>query len=291
MQIGPSLPPPPRPFDPARLPDLNQQWKLLPGGPPPIDRSFKGRLRGFVWRLIGPPLETQKQFNAAVVDHLNRNAAAEQESPKTLAALLEAVRREFDALARFESRLVQYLQTITVYVDTKDRSLGGAELRQRLGLSEQRILALKRDIEDLLTARAGGPVASSATAGVTAGATEAATYVGFEDRFRGSTSDISGRVKAYVPILSAASDVVDVGCGRGELLTLLKEKGVRARGIDTNPAMVEVCRSRGLDVERADGLDYLSRQEDGSIGGLTAIQVVEHFEPPYLTRFLETAFH
>ena len=48
---------------------------------------------------------------------------------------------------RFQSLLVQYLQTITVYVDSKDRSLGGPELRQRFLLAEQRILALKREVE------------------------------------------------------------------------------------------------------------------------------------------------
>jgi O-antigen chain-terminating methyltransferase len=55
--------------------------------------------------------------------------------------------------------------------------------------------------------------------------------------------------------------------------------------------MVELCRSRGLSVELGDALGYLSRQPDSGIGGLVAIQVVEHFEPAYLNRFLETAFH
>ena len=35
----------------------------------------------------------------------------------------------------------------------------------------------------------------------------------------------------------------------------------------------------------------LKESADGSVGGLAAIQVVEHFEPAYLVRFLETAFH
>jgi hypothetical protein len=54
---------------------------------------------------------------------------------------------------------------------------------------------------------------------------------------------------------------------------------------------VELCRSRGLDVEQGDALSYLERQPDASIGGLVAIQVVEHLDPAYLMRFLETAFH
>ena len=98
-----------------------------------------------------------------------------------------------------------------------------------------------------------------------------------------------GRVEDYVQIFTGASDIVDVGCGRGELLSLLRARGVKARGVDTSPAMVELCRSAGLDVEQGDALGYLQRQPDGSIGGLVAIQVVEHFAPAYLTRFLETA--
>ena len=293
IQVAPNLPTPPKPFDAARLPEINGAWDILPSGPPPIDRSLKGRLRGFIWRLIGPPLETQKQFNSALVDHLNRNVAAQHEWPKTVAGLLDAVRREFDALAKFESRLVQYLQTITVYVDSKDRTLGANELGRRFALAEQRILALKRDIEDVIGSRGAG-VASQpqpASSEPFRGAVDSATYVGFEDRFRGSSGEISGRVQEYLPMLASASEVVDVGCGRGELLSLLKEKKVTARGVDVNQSMVEVCRARGLDVEQSDALSYLSRQRDGSVGGLIAIQVVEHFDPPYLMKVLETAFH
>jgi SAM-dependent methyltransferase len=293
LPSAPALPGPPPPFDPSRLPVVNQVWDILPGGPPTIDRSLKGRLRGFIWRLIGPSLETQKQFNAALVDYLNRNRAAQEEWPRTLAALLEAVRREFDALVRFESLLIQYLQTITLYVDSKDRSFGGPELRRRFALAEQRILALKRDVE---RGAAGKPAESasmstSPPAEPFSGGVDSWTYLQFEDRFRGSQTEVSGRAEEYLPMLSTASDVVDIGCGRGELLALLKDRGIAARGVDPNQAMVDLCRSRGLSVELADSLSFLGRQPDSGIGGLVAIQVVEHFEAGYLIRFLETAFH
>src|SRR5262245_27184518 len=55
--------------------------------------------------------------------------------------------------------------------------------------------------------------------------------------------------------------------------------------------MVQLCRARGLEVERGDALEFLERQRDASLGGLVAIQVVEHFEPRYLIRFLEAAYH
>jgi O-antigen chain-terminating methyltransferase len=84
--------------------------------------------------------------------------------------------------------------------------------------------------------------------------------------------------------------VLDVGCGRGEFLELLRERGIRARGIDVNPAMVEVCRGKGLEAETGDALTYLRGLPDGSLGGLFAAQVVEHLEPRYLTRLLDAAF-
>jgi len=175
---------------------------------------------------------------------------------------------------------------VTAYVDTKDRSAGGNEIRERLALLEQRVLALKRESEGR-HAGAVGPPPSSAE--VFAGNFDSLAYVGFEDRFRGSRQDIRVRVDDYLDILGSASDVVDVGCGRGELLELLRQRGVKARGVDTNHAMVELCRARGLDVDESDALGYLSRQKDGSVGALVAIQVVEHFEPAYLLRFLEAA--
>jgi len=84
--------------------------------------------------------------------------------------------------------------------------------------------------------------------------------------------------------------VLDLGCGRGEFLALLRDQGVPSRGIDVNSAMVEVCRQQGLDVTEADGLSYLRAQPDGSLGGLFAAQVIEHLEPRYLTALLDAAF-
>ena len=297
LRPAPGLPAPPPSYDASRLPDANRGWNILPGGVPEFDGSFKGRLGRFIWRLVGPALESQQRFNSAVVDHLNRNAAAHAARAEALAATVGALEQELRDRVRFESLLVQYLQTITEYVDTKDRSLGGSELRQRLALTEQRLLALKRDVE-----RAGGPhpgaVPSAQTSAPAAdaaaaftGSLDSLTYVAFEDQFRGDKAEIRRRVEDYVPIFAGASNVIDVGCGRGELLDALREQRITARGVDVSPAMVEICRARGFDVELGDALEYVRRQPDASVGGLIAIQVVEHFDPAYLTRFLEAAFH
>ena len=280
---APAGPPAPPPYDATQIDAINRAWRILPDGAPSIDRSWRGRMRGFVWRLVGPPLDRQQQFNAAVVDHLNRNARAHDEARRTLGAVCETLRRQFDELARLHDALIRYLQLITPYVDTKDRSLGGPDLHDAIALAHGRTLALSREVERLQQGALPGASRPPAP--------EAVTYVGFEDRFRGPRDAIRGRLADYAPLLAGASDVLDIGCGRGELLDVLRAQGIRARGIDANAEMVEVCRSRGLDAETADALTYLNAQPDGSLGGLTAIQVVEHFDPPYLARLLDTAFH
>src|SRR5581483_4637874 len=76
LQRVPPMPDPPPAYDEQQITPINLAWDILPDGAPRADGSLKGRLRAFVWRLVGPPLETQKRFNAALVDHLNRNIAA-----------------------------------------------------------------------------------------------------------------------------------------------------------------------------------------------------------------------
>lgn len=215
-------------------------------------------------------------------------AALLEQVRQALGGLVADVKSEAEARFRFESLLVQCLMAITAFVDTKDRALGGSELRDRLAMVEERLMAVKRELDRRPVS--GGSAPSTAPAGVFAANVDASAYVGFEDRFRGERDEIRRRVEDYVPLLAEANDVVDIGCGRGELLDLLGARGVRARGVDVNEAMAAQCRARGLDVEHGDALSYLERQPDASIGGLIAVQVVEHFKPAYLARFLEAAY-
>ena len=289
-QARPPLPPPAAFHDTSQVERLNLGWKLVK---PAADSSFKGRLRGFIWRVVGPALDAQERFNAAIVEHVNRNAAANDRAAQAATALVEAARREIEAHVRFEWLLLQFLQTITGYVDTKDRSGGGAELREQMALVQQRLAMVERELTRGMEHDRHVPLGAARTPAQSPSLFTdlgAAVYLGFEDRFRGTTRDIRKRLESYVPMFAGTSNVLDVGCGRGELLELFREGGVRARGIDTNQAMVDECRSRGLEAERADAVTFLEGQEDASLGGLVAIQVVEHFEPAYLVRMLQLAY-
>jgi SAM-dependent methyltransferase len=90
-----------------------------------------------------------------------------------------------------------------------------------------------------------------------------------------------------VPLLHEHGPVLDVGCGRGELLELLREAGTEARGIDLDHGMVDRSRRKGLDVELADAVAYLERQNLGSLGAVFASHVIEHLPYEELEQLFE----
>ncbi len=163
------------------------------------------------------------------------------------------------------------------------------ELREVASLAQQSTLSLKRTVEAMAAAPGAGPRSQASETPSTAPDPNAFAYVAFEDRYRGATDDIRKRLEDYLPLFAGAAEVLDVGCGRGELLDLLRERGVTARGIDINDEMVAICRTRGLTADKADALTFLAAQPEQSLGGLIAIQVVEHLEPGYLIQFIDAA--
>jgi 2-polyprenyl-3-methyl-5-hydroxy-6-metoxy-1,4-benzoquinol methylase len=288
IQPVPDFPASPASYDETLLPKINDTWQLLPGNrTPPRPSGWGTRIFDMIWPAIAPLFEQQMAFNAAVVEHLNRNAAAHREAQAALERALPALRDGFGALARFESLLVQFLQTITPLSDSHYREIHDAiaQLRAVTDVAQRTAMIAKREVERRSTSVA--PVAPAAPVAPDALAYQ---YVGFEDRFRGSEGAIRARVADYVAYFTRQSNVLDVGCGRGEFLDLLREQGIAAKGIDLNPEMVELCRARGLDVAVADARGYLQSVGDESLGGLIAVQVVEHLEPAYLTRMLGLAF-
>jgi 2-polyprenyl-3-methyl-5-hydroxy-6-metoxy-1,4-benzoquinol methylase len=280
IQAVPDVPKAPPPYDETLLPRINETWKILSGGE---------KLGADVKTL----LEKQMAFNAAVVEHLNRNVATHRETTAALERALPALRDALDGLVRFESVLVQFLQTITPFADSRYREIDDAiaQLRTVTDVAQRTAMVAKREVERRASAGAGAASPQAPQAPEAAQAPQAPEiYVGFEDKFRGSESAIRERQADYVQYFKGQSNVLDVGCGRGEFLDLLKASGISAKGLDLNSEMVEVCKSRGLDATTADARSYLKGVADESHGGLIAIQVVEHLQPQYLNEMLGLAF-
>ncbi len=98
-----------------------------------------------------------------------------------------------------------------------------------------------------------------------------------------------GDMTCYVEYFKDKYNVVDLNASTGEFLTVLKNAGVKALGIDTNPYLAEACLEKGLDVSCCDPLSFLELQKDNSLGGLFAAGLMETLSDVDLVRLLSYA--
>jgi O-antigen chain-terminating methyltransferase len=220
-------------------------------------RPAKSVLRKVMRWYVEPLAADQRRFNAAVL----RLADALSDTDEA-------------ARARLEKRL-------DVCLD-EQRAATAAEARHGMELEERLTRLERRD-------RPAAAAAPTRPAPVPAAQVSVPDYFSFESRMRGSTESIRERQRPYVDDFRDAAAVLDIGCGRGEFLALLRDAGIEARGVDLNADMVAYARGEGLEVEHEDAVEYLQSLEDGSLGGIFAAQLVEHVPAPTLVRLLELA--
>ena len=171
-------------------------------------------------------------------------------------------------------------------IDELSEAVSAAHDERLVAELEERVLRLER------AARSGPAAPRPADAhpsGPAPATAEPFDYFAFEARMRGSRADVLERQRPYVADFEEAAPVLDVGCGRGEFLSLLREAGIEAAGVDRDPDMVELCRADGLEVEQGDAIAHLESLADESLGGVFAAQIVEHLRPAPLVRLLELA--
>ena len=107
-------------------------------------------------------------------------------------------------------------------------------------------------------------------------------YRAFEERYRGSQEQIRLRLRAYLPFIKPLiglygdAKAVDLGCGRGEWLELLKEEGFDARGVDLDEGMLLACKELGLNVQVGDAVDFLKELPEASQVIVSGFHLVEH---------------
>lgn len=187
-----------------------------------------------------------------------------------VAPLATEQQRFNDAVLALVDALAERLDGIAARIDERDRLT--AEL-------EERLLRLER--------RGGEAALAGRTVAVQPRAGALPDYFAFESRMRGAVADVRARQEPYVDDLRGHAPVLDLGCGRGELLGLLRDAGVEARGVDADADMVAYARGEDLDVAQADALEHLAGLDDGSLGAVYAGQLVEHLPPATLVGLLE----
>jgi O-antigen chain-terminating methyltransferase len=112
-------------------------------------------------------------------------------------------------------------------------------------------------------------------------------YAHFAERFRGSEEYVKSGQQLYLPCFKECRNVLDLGCGRGEFLEMMRAAGVPAHGIDLSDESVALCRHKRLAAETADLFVYLANLTEGSLDGIFCSQVVEHIEPGRLPEMIK----
>ena len=269
---------------------INSNWDLQNnnysiGSHRPFVGKFlvKGRdlVHGEVRRYVDPVIWKQTEFNGSTARLLNDtidkfsyyNTKIEQLRPELenkieqlrpeLENKIEQLRSEIDSSIRAEVKSVIY----SMDLDIENKAWLASVLKFEIEEGNK-----NKKIED----------PESTTLDI--------NYFRFEEQFRGSREDIKQRQSNFINYFIGCSNVLDIGCGRGEFLELSKEHGIGAKGIDIDDTMVDYCLSKGLNVVKDEATSYLEKLDDQSLDGIFIDQVVEHLQPDYLINLLQLCF-
>jgi SAM-dependent methyltransferase len=281
--------------EPTReLEDWHWLWKEDREFPIRSHRGLFGRVL-VAWKRLLRPLvkvpqndlwERQRIFNVVLLEHLRDERRLRHRDEERIAYLealnaegIEELMRHNDALfARADQKLDRYRR------EARDllASLGATLARAETGAPAP--LAAPASAE-----AAKEPIGQEGLEDVSRRVSEHA-YFELERRYRGTEEEIRGRIAGYLPYLAAGGPALDLGCGRGEALALLREHGIAARGVDGSARMVAMCRERGLDAVQGDLFAALAAAPPGSLGAVLSFHVVEHLQIGALDRLVRLAW-
>jgi SAM-dependent methyltransferase len=246
------------------LPLAGKARELTTAGPrasPPGTGRIRGLARRFPLRLVRSLSRYQEQVNVDLVEAV--------ESLDTRLRDQERLQ-----LGPFTEDVLAALDSLRSRVGAADDVVAGA---RALPYTEEGTLTSFRHPRAGVVLGFNGPADDSAP-----------FHESFAAAFRGSEDRVRERQRAYLEVLEGHAPVLDAGCGRGELLDLLQERGLAGTGVDSDPGMVARCHAKGhRQVVLADANEHLEQLPPGSLGSVFSAQFVEHLPQPELMRFLE----
>lgn len=311
---------PPSPIDEPHDPVFTFRPEIGPSTKPVIGPliTFARRLLG---RLLYYPLQDLAvQIQHGLVTERYAQQSALQSALESEAAARESVEEDLrllrgkvegDSLIHLAERVLA-LDTLISQLEISQR-VAVAELREALEAeirARESVQSDVRDLSDRIASVQNGfdrlqlgprlarlerdrrtkvPATPSGTAPTSAPpATTSIDYLTFEARFR-PEAQVREQQRAYLTVLRDRKRVVDLGCGRGELVELLKGAGVSAYGVDVEPDVVALAQERGLEVVEEDAIAHLESLQPGAVDGVVALHVVEHLDAASLGRLVELA--
>jgi SAM-dependent methyltransferase len=271
-------------------PENNDHWRLLWDNrevlPPASHRRFIGPLLAGLKKFLGPlgdlfisgRLETQREFNLFLLRENQRmsglmeeiraaHARFQEESLPAIEADIRKIETHFQIhFSELQKEILTLRdEKIPALLRGQELGLKGADMKAEWALA--RIIQLRQMLEKGVDL---APAEKSAAA-------RGLIYAQIEDEFRGTPQEIKEKQKPYLKELSDKGKVLDLGCGRGEFLELLKENGIPCLGLERDPAMAAMLKEKGLTFVQDDAFTFFEKPGE-DFGAVTAFHFIEHFE-------------
>ena len=274
--------------EPPAAPDAGER----PGAPPPVARAR---------------LATKAGIRKAIAWYVDETArdAADRVGDRVRAEVLPRVARveqRLDAPEHAETGALEVnvellkgeLRALQITLDELGLAIAPAAglpaAAVRLAEVRERIAALERRVRAAPAVAAPSADAPATPAASVAPTSSSFDYLGFERRFRGESTVVAGILRdRYVDLLRGNGPVLDIGCGRGELLAALATEGVAGVGVDLDEEMVTEAQAAGLNVHLGDAVDFLRGRDEHSLGAIVSFHVVEHLDLPALLALIDLA--
>ena len=306
------------------LTDLNRSWAVetpasvaVPSAEPTsLLRKVLLPLKRFIVRTVQPSLDAlrhdqqaaqnaQREFNAKVVQTMNglvelvdsefeRQRRELDAHLQTFQAQFDTFQAQFDAfqahLHTIQSHIENRLEQIAPKINAFELMLWTFDRRKEAMEIEQ--IRFNQKLEHILTVLRSSNIPHEAEihALPEPERQDDYRYLVFENQHRGTEQEIKERLQEYLRYFTESSQVLDIGCGRGEFLELLREHGIEGYGIDSNQHTVAYCSQKGLHAQQTDVFAHLNALPDGGLDGIFMAHVIEHFDARGMQQLLQTCF-
>jgi O-antigen chain-terminating methyltransferase len=279
---------------------------------PPLQRTIGGLIQTVedALQVLETRFRQQEQRSAALETRLHQTHAAIDEQVQALQALRAHAAELQTRLQQERATTIDLENEFHEQVDgwqqfQEERVAREQELASQLRAGEERLQMLRRELVE--HARRVGELLEEARRRLPPPLDEQQLrvfeqeslhdldplYSSLADETRGTREEVREGLRVYLPVLERVkaklprASVLDLGCGRGEWLELLRNEGYTARGVDWNRSLVEDCRGRQLEVAQGDVLEHLAGVPDASIAVVTAFHLAEHLPFRKLVRLLD----
>ncbi len=251
----------------------------IEGQTPPRGGLIARAVRSLANKVAAPELERQQGTNRALLDLIERS------DERTRELTHDRMAAQAELLGRFRQTDAR-LADVTTQLSAASKSLNEISRSVENQLEQHRALPF---IAEDLAFETWEETTAGTVQGFKHNPSEGhAQGVEFTDAFHGREAHVGALQRVFVELLTGATPILDIGCGRGELLDLLRDAAIGpATGVDLDPDMVAHSRAKGHTVELGDAVESLGLRPDRSLGAVISAQLIEHLPYADLLRLLD----